>query len=60
MKIGRNLADRNRLGYEGKYLDGARLDEEFHQAEESRGEEKASIDFEQYIDSFSDLIKTEK
>lgn len=43
-----------------KYLDEARLDEALHQAKESRVEEKAAVDFDQYINSFSDLIRIEK
>lgn len=49
-----------RLGFRNKYLDEARLDEALHQAEELRTEEEAAVDFDQYIDSFSDLIRIEK
>ena len=48
---------KNNLGYMNKYLDEARLDEALHQAKESGVEEKAAVDFDQYIASFSDLIK---
>ena len=43
-----------------KYLDEARLDEALHQAEELRAEEETSVDFDQYIDSFSNLIRIER
>ena len=52
--------DKNRKGYEGKYLDETRLDEALHQAEELRAEEETSVDFDQYIDSFSNLIRIER
>ena len=51
---------KNNLGYMNKYLDEARLDEALHQAKESRVEEKAAVDFDQYIASFSDLIKIQE
>lgn len=46
--------------YMNKYLDEARLDEALHQAEESRAEEETAVAFNQYIDSFADLIRIEK
>ena len=52
--------ENNSLGYMNKYLDEARLDEALHQAEESRAEEETAVAFNQYIDSFADLIRIEK
>ena len=50
----------NRLGYKGKHLNEEKLGEVLRQAAESRDEEKTSVDFDQYIASFSDLIKIQE
>ena len=50
----------NRLGYKGKHLNEEKLGEVLRQASESRDEEKTAVDFDQYIASFSDLIKIQE
>ena len=50
----------NRLGYKGKHLNEEKLGEVLRQAAESRDEEKTAVDFDQYIASFSDLIKIQE
>ena len=49
-----------RLGFSGKYLNEARLTELLDSSEKPIPEEDQVVDFDQYITSFSDLIKIQE
>ena len=49
-----------RLGFSGKYLNEARLTELLDSSKNPIPEEEQVVDFDQYITSFSDLIKIQE
>lgn len=48
------------MGFSGKYLNEARLTELLDSSEKPIPEEDQVVDFDQYITSFSDLIKIQE